>query len=172
MTAAAAQREDPRRVWCLWVLVSADMTGAADATNALHTFERAFVAPPIPPSASEATPYFRVERLEDYLPNPDAWAELRPRVAETIAAYGRNRDAIDAAIAKASPRWRIERMPPIDRNLLRLGVTELVWLGPPQARATINGLIELAKRLGSETTAAFVNGILDQIRRDLEIPFE
>ena len=85
-----------------------------------------------------------------------------------IAANG---PAIDAKIGEASPRWRLDRMPVVDRTLLRIGVAELLFTSKPRPRATINSLIELAKRFGSETTPAFVNGILDQIRRDAGVPF-
>jgi N utilization substance protein B len=61
-------------------------------------------------------------------------------------------------------------MPLIDRTILRMGVAELLG-EKPRPRATLNGMIELAKQVGGEGTPAFVNGILDQIRRNLNIPF-
>jgi N utilization substance protein B len=62
-------------------------------------------------------------------------------------------------------------MPPIDRTLLRIGVAELISTDRPRARGTVNGLMEIAKRYGEEQTPRFVNGILDQVRRNLNIPF-
>lgn len=142
-----------------------------EPARALAHFERAFVGAVPSPNAREASEHFRVERFEDYLPSPAEWSEQGPAVGRVVASVADKRDEIDRAIVAASPRWRLDRMPVIDRTLLRIGVAELCFSGKPRPRATINGLVELAKRFGSETTPAFVNGILDQIRRDREIPF-
>jgi len=171
MSNAAVQRERDRRQFCVWVLVSADATGTT-ARAAARLFERAFVETPTPPSSREATAYFRIERLEDYLPTPEAWETVRDRLLLTLDAYDTHREEVDAIVQAASPRWRLNRMPILDRTLLRVGVVELCFADKPRARATINGLVDLAKRLGSDKTSAFVNGILDQIRRDRGIPFE
>ena len=164
------EREDRRRELALWVLVNADMC-AITPDVALDRFERAFVGPHSPPAEHEATEYFRLERVEDHLPEPSAWEQARDRVTALVTDYGDHAAQVDTVISETSPRWRIDRMPVIDRTLLRIGVVELLFSPPARPRATINGLIELAKRFGSETTPAFVNGILDQVRRDRGIPF-
>lgn len=146
------------------------MTGVAGA-DAFALFERAFVAPVPPASAREASEVFAIERFEQYLPEPEEWERTRDRVLRVVEDVASHADDVDETIRKASPRWRLDRMPVIDRTLLRIGVAELLYADKPRARATINGLIELAKRFGSDTTPAFVNGILDQIRRDHGIPF-
>jgi hypothetical protein len=61
-----------------------------------------------------------------------------------------------------SIRWRIERMPLVDRNILRLGTYELLYTDPPIGVA-INEYVELAKLYGSTKSGSFVNGILDAI---------
>ena len=170
MTEAIPKREDRRRELSLWVLVAADACGLT-ADSGVGRFERAFVGPIVPASASEASAHYRVERFEDYLPTEAGWAEHRSGVLRVIQDMEDNSEEVDATIQAASPRWRLERMPMIDRAILRIGVSELLYADKPRPRATINGLIELAKRYGSPTTPAFVNGILDQIRRDREIPF-
>jgi transcription antitermination factor NusB len=170
MTAPIPKREDRRRELSLWVIVAADACGLA-AEAGIQRFERAFVGPIPPASASEASAHYRVERFEDFLPNDAGWAEHRSGVLRVVQDLEDNTEEVDLIIQAASPRWRLERMPMIDRALLRIGVSELLYADKPRPRATINGLIELAKRYGSPTTPAFVNGILDQIRRDREIPF-
>lgn len=170
MAGRTPQREDRRRELTLWILVGADMTGVPGPTARAY-FERAFVGVVPPPSAREASEWFAVERFEDYLPDPEEWDALLHRIDRVIDDLTSHADEVDAVITAASPRWRIDRMPVIDRTLLRIGVAELLYADKPRPRATINGLIELAKRFGSETTPAFVNGILDQIRRDRDIPF-
>jgi N utilization substance protein B len=170
MTDAIPRREDRRRELSLWVLVGSDAC-ALSAAGGVDRFERAFVGPIPPPSDNEASAHYRIERFEDYLPNDEAWAEHRSGVLRVVQDFEDNAVEVDSTIQAASPRWRLERMPMIDRALLRIGVSELLYADKPRPRATINGLIELAKRYGSPTTPAFVNGILDQIRRDREIPF-
>ncbi len=170
MSKSIPGREDRRRELTMWVLVIADQAGVP-ALEALDRFERAFVHEHTTPSAREASEYFQIERYEDYLPDPGSWITVRPRIAELIGHLDSEAERIDELIVAASPRWRLDRMPLIDRTLLRIGVLELAYMKRPRPRATINGLIELSKRFGSETTPAFVNGILDQIRRNLEIPF-
>ena len=167
---ARAQREDKRREWALWILVAAE-TSDISATEAAERVAASFVGDRPPITASDRTEFFAVERFEDHLPTPDEWALLGPGVLETITTIQLNRAAIDETIREASPRWRVERMPIIDRSLLRIGVAELRFRSQPRPRATLNGLIELAKRYGESSSPRFVNGILDQIRKNLDIPF-
>jgi N utilization substance protein B len=80
-------------------------------------------------------------------------------VQGTIGALGE----LDACIAKASAHWRLERMSRVDRNVLRLGVYELLHrLDVPRAVA-LDEAVELAKRYGAEESGSFVNGVLDQV---------
>lgn len=73
---------------------------------------------------------------------------------------------IDQAIVRASENWRLERMSCVDRNILRIGVHELVGGGDTPPRVAINEAVELAKRYGAADSASFVNGILDRVARD------
>ena len=72
-------------------------------------------------------------------------------------------DSIDAAIAATTEHWALDRLTPVDRNLLRIGVYEIQHRPDIPARATINELIELAKVYGDSDSGTFVNGILDSI---------
>lgn len=165
----ALLRDDYRRQLTLWVLLTAETTGISP-TLAFDQVQEAFVAEPTPADLSERTPFFAVERTEDYLPSPRQWADTRNRVHRAVTFFEQNQQRVDAMIVAASPKWRLERMPLIDRTILRMGVAELLG-EKPRPRATLNGMIELAKLVGGEGTPAFVNGILDQIRRNLNIPF-
>ena len=75
---------------------------------------------------------------------------------------------IDAVIRRSSKRWRISRMQPIERNILRIGTFELIK-GLVPARDVIYDCVELAKTYGDAPTPDFVNGILDQICQDNQI---
>lgn len=73
-----------------------------------------------------------------------------------------NKETIDAAISAASTRWRIERMPIVDRNVLRLGTYELLYTDLPIG-VPINECIELAKIYGAASSGSFVNGVLSAV---------
>jgi N utilization substance protein B len=73
---------------------------------------------------------------------------------------------IDEAIRKASTRWRIDRMALVDRNVLRIGAYELLYLADIPTRVVLDEAIELGKRFGSEDSGAFVNGVLDRLAHD------
>lgn len=73
---------------------------------------------------------------------------------------------IDQIIKDASHHWRLERMARVDRNILRLGVFEIIGLENIPKRVTLNESVELAKRFGSDGSAGFVNGVLDRIATD------
>jgi len=79
------------------------------------------------------------------------------------------REKLDELLDKYAIGWPVERMSVVDRNILRLGLYELMFLReeiPPSV--AINEAVELAKIFSTEEASAFVNGILDTIRRDLE----
>lgn len=79
-----------------------------------------------------------------------------------------NLDTIDGTLNGCSEHWKVSRMSIIDRNILRLSVYEMAFLSDIPVPVTINEAIEVAKEFGSETSAAFVNGILDKIGKDME----
>jgi N utilization substance protein B len=76
-------------------------------------------------------------------------------------------DAIDTLIRSAAQNWKLERLLSVDRALLRLGVYELSRRPEIPAEVTLDECIELAKIYGSDESAAFVNGVLDTLARQL-----
>jgi len=84
-------------------------------------------------------------------------------LAETLVrGVADHRRTIDDAIEGASQNWRLDRMAKVDRNVLRLAAYELLRTDVP-VKVAINEAIELGKKYGSESTGAFVNGVLDRI---------
>ncbi len=84
---------------------------------------------------------------------------------ELVLGVADERESIDAAIVRHARNWRLERMPAVDRNVLRLGVFELRrGLAAPVA---IDECLELVRRFGGESSVSFVNGVLDAFARDL-----
>jgi transcription antitermination protein NusB len=75
-----------------------------------------------------------------------------------------HKDAIDEALKAAATNWRLTRMTPVDRNVLRLGAFELLFEKNRQPlEVVLNEAIELSKRFGSEDSPSFVNGVLDRV---------
>ena len=72
----------------------------------------------------------------------------------------------DEAITKHAVDWKLERIAAIDRAILRLGIYEL-RRGETPAKVVINESVELAKKFSSEDASAFVNGLLDTVRKSL-----
>ena len=83
------------------------------------------------------------------------------RVATTRATE------IDAIIEAHSQNWRLERMPVVDRNLLRAAIAELLEYPATPAPIVINESLEIARRYAAPESVQFLNGVLDAIARDL-----
>lgn len=106
--------------------------------------------------------------------------EFAPGLEETIFAEHlmegtlRERKTIDRLIEKCAPEWPLEQVTVIDRNILRLGIYELMFGNydevPP--KVAINEAIELAKTFGSDASPRFVNGVLGTIYREMGEPMK
>ncbi len=83
-----------------------------------------------------------------------------------------HREEIDTIIAKAAPEWPINQIAMVDRNILRLGLYELLYGNyeavPP--KVAINEAIELAKNFGGESSGKFINGVLGTVYREIGEP--
>ena len=77
------------------------------------------------------------------------------------------REEIDALIEQHSQNWRIERMPVVDRSLLRSGIAELLGYPKTPAAIVINESLEVARRYAAPESIHFLNGVLDAVARDL-----
>ena len=91
--------------------------------------------------------------------------ERDPFVADLVRGTVERIAAIDERITRHAEHWRMERMPAVDRNILRLAVYEMTYGGTP-APVTIDEALELARKFSGEDSVQFVNGVLDAIRRE------
>jgi N utilization substance protein B len=80
-----------------------------------------------------------------------------------VLGVDEHHEEIDAIIAKFSEHWSLERMPVIDRALLRLGTYELTWVPETPTGAIITEAVELAKQYSTKDSGRFVNGLLARI---------
>jgi len=78
--------------------------------------------------------------------------------------------AIDDKISQHATNWQLKRMAVIDRNVLRIGVFELLFAGDIPPKVSINEAVELAKKYGDMESSKFVNGILDKIHKLEKLP--
>ena len=78
--------------------------------------------------------------------------------------------ATDERITRHAEHWRIERMPTVDRNILRLAIYEMLYCMETPPIVAINEALEIAKKFGGEDSARFVNGILDKVKAELTRP--
>lgn len=92
--------------------------------------------------------------------------ERDPFVVELVRGTVANIEEIDGRISRHAEHWRIERMPAVDRNVLRLAIYEMAHAGTPAA-VTIDEALELARKFSNEESVQFVNGVLDAVRREL-----
>ena len=83
-----------------------------------------------------------------------------------------NQPELDLVIEKAAPEWPIDRISPVDRNILRLGLYELLFADRKEvpAKVAINEAIELAKQFGGENSSRFVNGVLGAVYKEIGEP--
>ena len=117
-----------------------------------------------PPSEAEIARDFRAFRSAHHR---SAGRDVLDFALELCRGTLANLDSIDGLIDGRSENWKVSRMSPIDRNVLRLSVYEMVFLSDIPLPVTINEAIEVVREFGSENSAAFVNGILDRLGEDM-----
>lgn len=136
-----AHRDRSRaRGWALQVLYAADIRGDGEARHA----------------------------LEDFLRHRRIAPDSRPYLRELIGSVDSHRAELDAAIEAALTNWRLERLSAIDRNVLRIGATELLHGADVPPRVAIQESLRLAERFGTADSPRFVNGVLDALYRKRE----
>ena len=111
-------------------------------------------------------------RREIHLAAEKFWSEfesidehVRSFSDRLTAGVEENLQKIDDKISKHATNWQLKRMAVIDRNVLRIGVFELVYASDIPPKVTINEAVELAKKYGDIESSKFVNGILDKIHK-------
>lgn len=96
----------------------------------------------------------------------------QPYMGDLLDGILQKQQEIDLVIEKAAPEWPLDRISPVDRNILRLGLYELLFADRSQvpAKVAINEAIELAKQFGGENSGRFVNGVLGAVYKEIGEP--
>jgi len=105
-------------------------------------------------------------------------SEFAPNKADALYMVGLldgilgKHSELDQIITKAAPEWPIDRISPVDRNILRLGLYELLFADRKEvpAKVAINEAIELAKQFGGDNSSRFVNGVLGAVYKEIGEP--
>jgi len=103
--------------------------------------------------------------LDKHFRHFDITPPAREFCAELVAGTLRRRTDLDQTIEAMAANWKVSRMPTIDRNLLRLSVNEMLHFRDTPPSVIIDEAVELAKSFCEAETPAFVNGILDNLRK-------
>jgi N utilization substance protein B len=101
--------------------------------------------------------------LDVFWKENEATDEVRAFAERLVAGVLGKKNELDTLIGKYATNWKVSRMPIVDRNILRAGAYELLWMDDVPAKVTVNEAIELAKSFGDDDASKFINGILDQI---------
>jgi N utilization substance protein B len=102
--------------------------------------------------------------LEDWVRRSDP--PVPAYSSELVTGVAANAGRIDAVLTSYAEDWSLDRMPPVDRTILRLAMYELLWCDDIPTAVAIDEAVELAKSLSTDESPKFVNGILSRVVRD------
>jgi len=119
--------------------------------------------------------HYRWEAEDDAFTLQEALAEtlgkrlVAPRridyLERLVTTFGEHREGVDEALAACLDNWSLDRLSLMDRGILRLGATELLYLPDIPAKVSIQEAVRLAERYGGRDSSRFVNGVLDAVYR-------
>jgi N utilization substance protein B len=103
--------------------------------------------------------------MQDFWEAHPAPQDVRAFATQVVTGTVEHLGQINQLIAQHANNWDITRMAIVDRNILRMGAFELLYLDDVPPKVCLNEAVELAKRFGDEESSKFVNGILDTIHK-------
>jgi N utilization substance protein B len=109
-----------------------------------------------------------IEMLERFCDNFSPSPKTQPFFFKLVNGVMEAKEELDDLIERFSRNWGIKRMSGVDRNVMRIAVFELIYCDDIPPKVSINEAVDVGKKFGTEESGAFINGILDSIRSDLE----
>jgi N utilization substance protein B len=113
-----------------------------------------------------------MRRLDPVAAMDEAIAEgegpTNPWTESLVRGVAAHRERIDELLASYSQAWTLDRMPAVDRNALRIGVFELLFVDEVPPAVAVNEAVALVRDLSTDDSPAFVNGVLGSMLRDRE----
>ena len=106
-----------------------------------------------------------LDRFCEYFSPPK---KTRPFFFKLVNGVLAKRTEIDKLIERYSENWQLSRMSFVDRNVIRIAVFEMLYCSDIPPKVSINEAVDVGKKFGTEESGAFINGIIDSIRVELE----
>ena len=105
-------------------------------------------------------------QMEQFCERADTHREITEFMKVLVNKVFSQSEEVDIQLKKFSDHWALDRMSMIDRNILRLGISELLFGASTPPKVVINEAVEIAKKFGSEDSPDFINGILDKVFKE------
>jgi N utilization substance protein B len=115
--------------------------------------------------AARAEPY-----LDEFWTRHPVDGEVRGFVESLVRGTKLHQQKIDEVIGQFAENWDLDRMAVVDRNILREGVFELLWMMEIPPKVAINEALEVAKKFSTRESSRFINGLLDRVHKELRPP--
>ena len=107
--------------------------------------------------------------LDSFFKRANVSEEIKKFTHALVKKLSSHEKEVDELLEKMSANWPPNRMAVIDKNILRLGICELLFDLTTPPKVVINEAVEIAKKFGTEESSDFINGILDKIFRDSKV---
>lgn len=127
----------------------------------IETFEEQLVGGRVVPGTEDG-PALEDEGSDD--------SEIVAYARELVTGVQEHHAAIDELLARYADRWAIDRMPVVDRTLLRIAVFEILWREDVPIAVAINEAVEIAKTMSTDDSGRFINGLLGRIAEESSLP--
>ncbi len=108
----------------------------------------------------------RLEALTKYCSLFPYQEDIADYARYLLTGIGTHQEKIDEFIRQACEHWRIDRIAYVDKNVLRIGIFEMIFSVDVPPKVAIDEAIEMGKKYGSEDSREFINGVLDRILKD------
>jgi len=115
---------------------------------------------------SEFNPDELETQLAQFSERSGTQAEILDFMTVLVEKVFAHAEEVDILLKKFSDHWALDRMSMVDRNILRLGICELVFTTATPPKVAINEAVEIAKKFGTEDSPDFINGILDKVFKE------
>jgi len=99
--------------------------------------------------------------------NFNSQRSIRPFSRQLVLGVCEKMKELDGLIRKASKNWKLERMPRLDKCILRLATFEILFIEDVPPKVSIDEAVEIGKKFGSNDSGSFINGVLDNIYNTL-----
>jgi len=109
-----------------------------------------------------------VSQLKSFWENNSCQEDVQSFTEDILNDIFDHKKEIDARLEKYSDNWTLSRMAVIDRNLLRMAASELMYSKTVPPKVAIDEAVEIAKKYGTEDSPNFINGVLDRILKELK----